>query len=348
MDKLKLIENRNELTEHKAEEIERLFRPMVERIREIEEQYNAIVNETEINETVSGKAKLLGKQLAAMRKAAEKAKTAGKKAVLTEGNAIQGAYNIVKYAIESKEKVLKAIAKHAEIIEEERIEKLRAERSLALSRHTDIEPIGLGEMDKAVWNAYYKGVELAENQRIAAEKQAEKDRIAKEKAELAERELIRKENERLKKEAAEKEAAFKKEQEKAAEKLKSERIKAAKEAAEKEAKEKAERKRLSDIEAKKQAEIQAKLETERKAKEKIEAEIKRKEAKEAAEKANTERIAKAKAAAPDKDKLLQLALDLRHFNLPEMATPEAKKILKNISILLDKTVHFTTEQAEKL
>ena len=71
-------------------------------------------------------------------------------------------------------------------------------------------------LDKQEKFVEHKVAHDAELRRIEADKQAEEERLAKEKAEADERERVKAENERLKKEAEENEAARKKEQEEAA------------------------------------------------------------------------------------------------------------------------------------
>ena len=72
-------------------------------------------------------------------------------------------------------------------------------------------------MSDEIFDKFYNGLEKEYNERIEAEKKAEADRIAKEKAEAEERERIRKENEQLKKEAEERERQAKIEAQKRAE-----------------------------------------------------------------------------------------------------------------------------------
>lgn len=147
-------------------------------------------------------------------------------------------------------------------------------------------------MSEETFDMFYAGLEKAYNDKIEAEKKAEAERIAKEKAEIAERERIRKENERLKAEAEAKEKQLAEERAKAEAERKAMEAKAAKLKAEADAKLKAEK----EANEKLQAEIRAKAEAEEKAK-------KEAEAKAAAElKAKEQAEAKA-AKAPKKQKL---------------------------------------------
>ena len=203
-------------------------------------------------------------------------------------------------------------------------------------------------MSDESFDVFYAGIEKAYNDKIEAEKKAEEERIAKEKAEAEERERIRIENERLKAEAEAKEKqlaqerakaeaerkaieeAAKKEREEAERKLKAEQ-EAARIAAEKAAAEK----------AKLEAEIKAKAEAEEKARKEAEAKaIAEQKAKEAAEK-------KAKNA-PDKTKLIELAAQIDSLDMPEIKGEEAQKILSDVKTLLSKVSVFIREKSSGL
>ena len=203
-------------------------------------------------------------------------------------------------------------------------------------------------MSDETFEIFLAGIEKVYNDKIEAEKKAEEERIAKEKAEAEERERIRIENERLKAEAEAKEKqlteerakaeaerkaieeAAKKEREESERKLKAEQD-AARVAAEKAAAEK----------AKLEAEIKAKAEAEEKARKEAEAKvIAEQKAKEAAEK-------KAKNA-PDKTKLIELAVQIDGLNMPEIKGEEAQKILFDVKTLLSKVSIFIREKSNNL
>jgi len=181
---------------------------------------------------------------------------------------------------------------------------------------------------------FYAGIEKQYNDRIEAEKKAEEERIAKEKAEAEAREQQILENERLKAEAEAKEKQF----------------------AEERAKAEAERKELEEKAREEKAAAEAKLKAEREAKEKLEAELKAKaeaeqkakreaEAKEAAElKAKQDAEKKAKAA-PDKAKLNDFAKMLDELVLPELKSEEANKVLSDAKTLLAKVSNFIREKS---
>lgn len=203
-------------------------------------------------------------------------------------------------------------------------------------------------MSDETFEMFFAGIEKAYNDRIEAEKKAEAERIAREKAEAEERERIRIENERLKAEAEAKEKQLAEERAKA----EAER-KAIEEAARKE-REEAERKLKAEQEAariaaekaavekaKMEAEIKAIAEAEEKARRDAEAKtIAEQKAKEAAEK-------KAKNA-PDKTKLIELAARIEALNMPEIKSEEAQKILSDVKTLLSKVTVFIREKSSGL
>lgn len=189
-------------------------------------------------------------------------------------------------------------------------------------------------MSDESFNLFVAGIEKQYNDRIEAERKAEEERIAKEKAEAEERERVRIENERLKAEAEAKE----------------------KQLAEERAKAEAERKAIEEKARKEKAAADAKLKAEREAKEKLEAELKSKaeaeskakrdaEAKAAAElKAKQDAEKKAKSA-PDKAKLNDFANMLDELALPELKSEEANKILTDAKTLLCNISTFIREKS---
>ena len=189
-------------------------------------------------------------------------------------------------------------------------------------------------MSDESFNLFVAGLEKQYNDRIEAERKAEEERIAKEKAEAEERERVRLENERLKAEAEAKE----------------------KQLSEERAKAEAERKALEEKARKEKAAADAKLKAEREAKEKLEAELKAKA--EAEEKAKIEAEAKIAAelkakqdaekkakSAPDKAKLNDFAKMLDELALPELKSEEANKVLSDAKTLLQKVSNFIREKS---
>jgi colicin import membrane protein len=202
-------------------------------------------------------------------------------------------------------------AKYVERFEAEQKELRTQLRIEKVSKYTpELNRIEFENMSDEMFSLFFAGIEKAFNDKIEAEKKAESERLAKEKAETEERERIILENIRLKNESEEKEKALEEERKKQVEIL---------------AQQKAESDRLAKIEAEKQdkiqAELNAKLEAERKENEtKLKAELEERlkiqkelEAKKKAEQdaidkeiaAQKQRLIEEKKAAkaPDKKKL---------------------------------------------
>ena len=193
------------LEENKATEIKNLYLPMIKILSDMEEAFNTVVKK-EITTELSFEARDLRLKIAKVRTDADKARIGAKAEYLRANNAIQGAYNAVLYVTKTKEEKLLAIEKHQERIEAERKVKLKEERELALVKYeVETEHIKLGEMSLEVWKTYFEGVKAQYENKIAAEKKVEAERVAKENAEREEQERIRKENEQLKAEKAKKE-----------------------------------------------------------------------------------------------------------------------------------------------
>lgn len=177
-------------------------------------------------------------------------------------------------------------------------------------RFGDLQAAAESAKQSAVASMKAMLVEAKEAAKAAAEAQA------KEEAEQKERNRIAAENARIQREAAEK---------------------AAREKAEVEAKAKREK-----------AAAAAKLKAEKEAREKIEAELKaKKDAEETALKAEQEAKRKA-AAAPDREKLLALAEQIKNFQFPTLSTTEANEILAGVQEDVLAIGFQLTRRAEKL
>ena len=335
------------LEETKAQEIEALFLPMLSKMSEFENEYNDIL-QNEINPEICQRAKDLRLSYVKIRTGTAEIHKKAKEFYLNGGRFVDGWKNAQLFASGKKEQTLKAIEDHFENQERERLEKLRTTRLELLKPYTDIEPLALGHMEQSVFDNYLVGVKLAHEQRIAAEKKAEADRLAAIEAERIKQEKIRKENTRLKKEAEEKEKA-----------LAAEREQIRKENEEKERLAEIERKKNADIlkaqqekADKERKELLAKAEKERQEKERLEKEIADKKAadekvKQAEIKAQKDAEKKAKLA-PDKTKLLAFGQSINDLPRPEIKNIEAAQIISNANTMLVQAVNYIRDNANKL
>ena len=293
-----------------AAQIEAVFIPMIDKMNELESEFNEILS-MPIEPTTCKMAKELRLKYVKVRTGTESIHKKAKAYYLAGGKFVDGWKNAQAFASQGKEEALEKIEKHYELMEKARKEQLRVDRWNRLSKYMEIEPTGLGDMTDAVWDALLKGTVDNHNARIEAERKAEEERIAKEKADEEERARIKAENERLKKEAQERERAM-------------------------------------EIERKKQAEILAKqkaqADKERQERERAEAELKaKKDAELAKEKAEKEALKKAERA-PDKVKLQELSVVIKNTKLPQVKTEEAEKIINGTRELLFKVSKYIDEQ----
>lgn len=335
----------------KAEQMEAAFVPMINRLKEMETEYDPIIAKAKegIDTEVAAEAKKLRLQYVKGRTSVDAIHKVGKQEALLLGRAWDGLKNQYLYITNQKEEELKKIENHFELIEAERKEALRIERENAVEPYeADVEHISLGEMSEDVWENYFNGVKVSHEQKVAAELKAEEDKIAVEQAATDERARIQEENERLQKEAEEKEKALQAEREKAEAERKALEEKTQLEA---EAKEK----ELSEERAKAEAERQ-KLEAEREAERKVAEEAAHKEAEEKAKieaELQAKRDAEAKAEADkkvaieaelskgDKEKFKDLLDSLTALKTKyEFKSDEYKLEQEGVNNLIDKIIRF--------
>lgn len=180
-------------------------------------------------------------------------------------------------------------------------------------KYAEINRIEFEAMGDESFDSFLNGLKSTYEAKIEAERKAEEERIAKEKADAETREKQRLENERLKAEAEKREKEIEAERKANEQKLAEERAKAKAEADRIEAENKAKLKAEQDAKAKLEAELQAKKDAE------IKAENERKQA-ELKAKAEAEKNAK----APIKK---QLSIWVDGFSIAEINVENEKKAL---------------------
>ena len=331
------IANAN-LPASKAASIVAVFKPCMEELNGFSDRLEGIFGQADITEQLSRDAKRLRLDIAKVRVAGDKVRKAAKEESLRYGQAIDGVYRFIALAASENESRLEDIEKHQERIEAERRSKLHAERCEILAEYgVDGDHMSLGNMEDVVWENFLAGTIANHNARIEAERKAEAERIAREKAEAEERERIRIENERLRAEAVEREKAE----------------------AERRAKEAAEKAKLEAKLKKEREAARAKLEAERKERERAEAELRSKrEAEEAARreadnKARAEAEAKARAEkaaqmAPDREKLELLAKAIIDIRMPDVKSEESMMVVESASDMLTRTAAYIMRQVESM
>lgn len=269
------------IEEQRAKQIRDAFKPMLEKMVELEKEANEVFKLPAESPESATQAKEVRLKYVKVRTGTAKIHTEQKAFYLAAGRFVDGWKNAQIFASQGIEGRLKEIEDHAENKERERIEGVRVDRWGKLSQYMEVEPQGLAQMDDDTFSMLFNGAKSSHDAKIEAEKKAEAERIAKEKAEAEERERQRQENIRLKAEAEAREKEIASERKKQAEK---------------EAAERAERQRI-------QAEAEAKLKAEREAREKVEAEIKARQDAEEKSRKKAEAEAKKAAKAPVKIKM---------------------------------------------
>lgn len=287
------------LTETKAQEVAAMFQPMLEKMVELENEYNALTASIKGDPTQQDckAAKELRLQYVKVRTGTASIHKDLKAFYLAGGRFVDGWKNAQLMASQGVEERLKEIETHQERKEAERIAKLEAERKWELSEFSDDLPPKLGEMSEDVYQMVLSAVKTAYANKLEAERKAEEERkrqeaerIAREKAEAEERERIRKENERLKAEATErarKEAEERRKRE--AEEQERRKAEALAEKRRQEEREKVEREHREKLEIERRERLRVQKEIEDR--QKAEAEAKRK-AQEEAEAARRAELAK--------------------------------------------------------
>jgi len=297
------------LEETKAQQVASLFKPMLDKMVELEIEYNGVLK-LEISPDTCEKAKELRKKYVKVRTGTAEIHKELKAFYLNGGRFVDGWKNAQIAASFENEEKLKNIEEFYIRQEQERINKIQKERSEILEKYeVDYIPEQLGELKESVWKNYLSGVELAYKNRKTEEEKLEKERLEKEKKEIEEQKRIKAENEKLKKEAAERERIAEIERKKQAAVLESERRK--KEEAENKLKaERAERERKEKLE-----------------KEKIEREKKEKE-----------ELEEKRLAASDSEKFCQLANDIKLIRIPVVQSKESKLFIKQVETELENIV----------
>jgi hypothetical protein len=354
---LEKVVNESGLAIQEGEEIKKSYLPFLTQLSEIQSQASKINFEspTLLDEEIAGK---LRKATVKIRTGAMELKDERKKIYLLRGNLEQASYNLIAASCKLTEETFGNVEKARQIAENKRKETLKAERIEKLNPY-DIgtEFYDLANIPDEVFENLLSGAKTALENKIAAEKKAEADRLAKIEYDRLENERIRKENERLQSEMKERERLAEIERKKQADILKAQHEKADKERKELEEKNRKERELAEANAAKLKAENDAKLEAERKERERLAAELKAKQDAENKAKQDEQNrlIAEEKERrknekAPDKEKLEQFAkmIDGVISLKPSITDPELFKILADAKGLLSKVSVYIRQKSSEV
>ena len=312
------------LEENKAKQISDMFKPMLDKMTDLEIQFNEVVKRPIEPETIQ-MAKELRLSYVKVRTGTAAIHKELKAFYLQGGRFVDGWKNAQLMASQGIEDKLKIIEDHFIIIEREKEKKLLEERTLELQKYDmDTAPYNLELMEDDVWKNYLSGVVLNYNSQKEAEAKAEKERLDKIEADRLEQERIRKESEQLKKEAEARERH---------ERIESERRE--KEEIERLAKEREER------------EVhEAAIKKEREEKERIASELKAKQDAELQAKKDEDARIQSELSKGDKDKVADLITDLQ--NIGEKYTFKSKSnqaMYSDVRNLLNKTIDYINQKS---
>ena len=320
------------IEESKAAKIKATFEPMVIMLEGFEESYNDVIKEAQeaITLEVTSKAKRLRLDIGKVRIQTAKLKDTEKEEYKRAANAIQGVHNVIVWAVADKESKLKEIEDHFATLETERLKSLQVERVNLLSQYVqDAQERNLSSMEDDVWDAYLAAKKQSHIDLIAAEKQAEADRVERIEADKKERLRIEAENEQLRKEAVERERVAKIEREKLEKEAQLRNEQARKEHQARVAKEKAEneaRKLAANAELNKRLALEAQLA----AKEQAEIEAVEQEAARVQSELNK----------GDADKVTDLKNDLAALKSKyNFDSVKNKTMYKEVGLLIDKIIN---------
>lgn len=183
------------LTSETAKNIESQFLPMLQKMTELEAEFNEVVKLPIEDFDTSKKAKELRNKYVKVRRATAEIHKAQKQFYLNGGRFVDGWKNAQLFASQGKEEKLMEIETYAQRVEAERIRTLQEARLTEITPYIeDVDQISInfGLMEDDVWDAYFFKKKKDFEEMESAKKKAEEDRILEEK---------RIESERLQKEA---------------------------------------------------------------------------------------------------------------------------------------------------
>jgi colicin import membrane protein len=180
------------LTDQTAANIAAQFQPMLDKMVELEEEFNQVVRLPIEDPETSKKAKEVRLKYVKIRTGTAEIHKQQKQFYLNGGRFVDGWKNAQIFASQGKEAKLEDIEKYQERLEAERIAKLQNEREYALRPYVDdIAHLDLGKMHEDVWTSYFATKKQQHADKIAAEAEAERLRIEAEKKQMTYNERLR-------------------------------------------------------------------------------------------------------------------------------------------------------------
>lgn len=187
----------------KAADIQAQFQPMLDKMVELENDYNEVLSLPVEEKETAKKARELRLKYMKIRTATLDIHKKQKAFYLAGGRFVDGWMNAQKFASLGKEEKLEEIEKYAENLEKQRLAELQQSRMEQLAPYEveNLDSLNLSGMADNVWENFLAGTITNYEAKKKAEqeaREAEEKRLAEE---AAERERVRLENERLKAEA---------------------------------------------------------------------------------------------------------------------------------------------------
>jgi hypothetical protein len=164
------------IEESKATQIAEQFKPMLDKMVELENEYNEIIQLPVDKETCT-KAKTLRLKYVKVRTGTAEIHKQQKAFYLAAGRYIDGWKNAQLFASEGIETKLESIEKHFENIERERLAKLKADRIAVLSEIVEMpENYNSETLTEDAFKNLVEGLKLAKEAKEKAEREAEEKR----------------------------------------------------------------------------------------------------------------------------------------------------------------------------
>ena len=163
------------LEESKAKQIANQFKPMLDKMQELECEFNE-VQEMQMSAEKVKAAKELRLKYVKVRTGTAAIHKEQKAFYLAGGRYVDGWKNAQVFASQGIEEKLSDIENHFAKIEAEKIEQLRQKRWGKLSQYMEQEPGMLGVMEQDVFENLFNGAKAAHQARVEAERKAEEER----------------------------------------------------------------------------------------------------------------------------------------------------------------------------
>ena len=188
-----------------ATQVESVFMPMIQKMAELESEYNDI-QARNITPALVKEAKELRLKYVKIRTGTAEIHKKAKEYYLAGGRFIDGWKNAQAFASQGKEDALLAIEQHYENMERERMRIIREAREIELKPFVQVLPEGLGSMADETYAIYLQGAKTNHAAKIKAEKEAEIEAARIIAEQQAEAKRIREENAKLRKDKEEADA----------------------------------------------------------------------------------------------------------------------------------------------